>query len=48
MKGFFKKMKKMTIFDSKITQAKQLRLFYKNQNPSFPRGSKGIICFVKF
>ena len=40
------KNEKMTIFDSKITQAEQIRLFYNNQHPSFQRGSKGI-CFGK-
>ena len=45
MKGFWKKSKNDNFY-SKITQAEQLRLFYKNQKMTIWRGSKGI-CFGK-
>ena len=43
IEGLFKKSKNDN-FDSKITQAKQLRV----QTPSFLRGSKGVYVLVKF
>ena len=40
-------LKKMTIFDSKISQAEQLRLFYKNQIQHFQEGAR-VYVLVKF
>ena len=37
----------MTIYDSEINQAEQLRLFYNNQNPSFQEEAR-VYVLVSF